>query len=110
MFEARRRTTERGTYAVVRFHSFSSALSITAALDNLKSVLEQLGDTEGLLIDVRGNPGGTAELGEVIVRFFSAQPLTLGGVRFLNSAAALSAPAEKVFFTGLPSCGKLTLK
>ena len=87
MFEARRRTTERGTYAVVRFHSFSSALSITAALDNLKSVLEQLGDTEGLLIDVRGNPGGTAELGEVIVRFFSAQPLTLGGVRFLNSAA-----------------------
>lgn len=75
--------TKSGTFGYIRIFSFDApdiVQFITGFADILKSLPQN-----GLIIDVRSNPGGTIPSGEGIVQLFSDQPILPSPVTFRNT-------------------------
>jgi hypothetical protein len=75
--------TRSGTFGYVRLFSFDFPDS-TAFLRAFADILRQL-PQNGLILDLRGNPGGTIPSGEAIVQLFTDRPVEAAPVVFRNT-------------------------
>lgn len=77
-----------GKFGILRLDSFSpQKLSVSAAILLIKRLLEkELAGTDGLIIDLRNNGGGTISFGESLVQLFTPQNIQPQGFRLQNTA------------------------
>lgn len=82
VFEARPVTTPSGTFGYLRVRTFSANVSaFVTEFIRLISALPQ----NGLIIDVRGNPGGTIMNGELILQLLTPRRIEPEPVQFINT-------------------------
>jgi carboxyl-terminal processing protease len=65
-----------------------------------RAALESLGDIRGLIIDLRGNPGGMHEIGEAIASKFVRERTLFSVFRYRDSTREVSVEPEPPLFTG----------
>jgi carboxyl-terminal processing protease len=119
VFEARRL---RGNVGYIRFNIFVMSL-----MDRLRAAIRQMGDAPGLIIDLRGNPGGVGGMangiagmleqhdgslgvmktrgGELKFAFFSQPGAYAGKVIILMDSG--SASTSEVFAAGMQELGRV---
>jgi carboxyl-terminal processing protease len=69
-----------GNVGYIKFDIFLGNL-----LDQFRAALSQMRDTKGLIIDLRGNPGGVGDLSPAIANLLSSDPGSLGTSQFRYS-------------------------
>lgn len=75
--------------------------------ESMDQVLTALADTEGVILDVRGNPGGSPAFAEIMASHFTDQPVTTGFERFktgpgpndFSDSQITIEPADGVLYT-----------
>ena len=76
-------------YGYLRIFSFEvPPADVPAFVRSVAGVLRSAPEG-GLVIDIRGNPGGNVEAAEALLPLFSATPVKRQGVQFLNTPEAL---------------------
>lgn len=83
VFRAKPVITSHGTYGYVRIFSFNVA-SPDAFFDEFARLLQAL-PRSGLIIDVRGNPGGHIHAAERILQLLTPHPVEPQRAQFINS-------------------------
>jgi hypothetical protein len=86
VFRARSYTTPQGTFGYIRIWKFND-LGERQFLDEFIGILKRL-PQEGLIIDIRGNPGGKINLGEVILQTLTPARIYPETFQFRNTALA----------------------
>ena len=74
-----------GDVGYIRFNVFLGDL-----LARFRAALTELKDTQGLIIDLRGNPGGAGDLAPALADMLSDGPGSLGSLRFRYSTRPYS--------------------
>jgi Peptidase family S41 len=77
--------TPFGEFGYVRIFSFDVP-SATEFVDGFANILRQM-PQDGVIIDVRANPGGMIPAGEGLLGLFTDQPVSFQSVSFRNTAA-----------------------
>lgn len=82
------RSRPGGTYGYLRVYSFTGAddAKYVAAVRDL---LSEEHAVDGLIIDVRGNPGGSIPSAEGLLPLFAPGPVEFEGLQFLNTPEAM---------------------
>jgi carboxyl-terminal processing protease len=89
-FEAKR--LEHGI-GYIRFNAFFPDL-----IPDLLGAIESMADAPGIIIDLRGNPGGHIQAGEALIAQFIQEPAHVGGFRTRDGAVDFVVePAENTF-------------
>ena len=96
VFEARRVTTPGGTFGYLRIRTFSADVSeFTIEFGRLLSALPR----SGLIIDVRGNPGGIIMNGEYILQTLTPRRIEPEPVQFIYSPLNLQICRQNPFLS-----------
>lgn len=76
-----------GVFGYLKLATFmSTGYQADAAFELIRNLLAtELRDTRGLVIDLRGNPGGTIELAEKLPQLFASREVPVQGARLLNT-------------------------
>ena len=83
-------------YGYLRIFSFEvPRAGVPAFLRGIAGILRRAPE-DGLIIDIRGNPGGNVVAAEALLQLFSATPVAHQGIQFLNTPDA-SKLADAVF-------------
>ncbi|HEV7808251.1 MAG TPA: S41 family peptidase [Solirubrobacteraceae bacterium] len=83
-------------YGYLRIYSFEvPRAGVAAFLRRIAAILRDAPE-DGLIIDIRGNPGGNVIAAEGLLQLFSATPVARQGIQFLNTPDA-SKLADAVF-------------
>ena len=94
VFEARPVTTPGGTFGYMRIRTFSADVTeFTIEFTRLISALPR----SGLILDVRGNPGGIIMNGEYILQTLTARRIEPESVQFINSPLNLQICRQNPF-------------
>ena len=82
---------EFGSFGVIQLASFSpEKLSVSASIEIIRRLLiNEFAQTDGLIFDLRGNPGGQISFAEKMVQLFSVNRITPLKFTLKNSAANL---------------------
>jgi hypothetical protein len=83
LFRASAVTTPSGTYGHLRIFTFRMP-SPRAFVDEFVRLLAEL-PQEGLILDVRGNPGGTIQAGELALQALTPRRIVPEPVQFINT-------------------------
>jgi len=77
----------------VRFSAF-----LPPVAERFSQVIDTMGDMRGLIIDIRGNPGGMHEVGEAIVSKLIKEPTLFSVFRYRNETQEVVVqPSEKTY-------------
>lgn len=71
-------------YGYLRLYSFDTE-DPRKYVDNVAELLAHREDLAGVVVDVRGNPGGNIDAAEGLVGLFAAGPVTAQGLHYLNT-------------------------
>lgn len=82
VFEARPVTTPAGTFGYLRIRTF--AADVTSFVNEVIRLISAL-PQNGLIIDIRGNGGGTIMNGELILQLFTPRRIEPSPVQFINT-------------------------
>ena len=94
VFEARPVTTPGGTFGYIRIRTFSANVNdFVGEFTRLISALPR----NGLIIDVRGNPGGIIMNGELILQLLTPRRIDPEPVQFINSPLNLQICRQNPF-------------
>ncbi len=76
-----------GVFGYLKLATFMSrGYQADAAFELIRDLLTtKLKDTRGLVLDLRGNPGGTIELAERLPQLFASRAVPVQGARLLNT-------------------------
>ncbi|HEY7543504.1 MAG TPA: S41 family peptidase, partial [Blastocatellia bacterium] len=91
-FEARR---IEGGIGYIRFNIFTLNLS-----DRILTAIRSMNDAPGLVIDLRGNPGGVGAMASTIAGVLQTQPGSLGAMKLRNSQVDFRIFPRKDAYTG----------
>lgn len=87
------------TYGYLRVYTFSVD-DADAFVADVRSALASMDPTEGLVLDIRGNPGGMIAAAERTLGLFSAEPVRLQPLAFRATESTRElAASERVDFT-----------
>ncbi len=88
IFAARPLETRRGTLGYLRIWSFAHA-DDTAVRDEAQRLVTQLPAT-GLIVDIRGNPGGSIPTAELLLQVLTVRPVTPAHFSLTNTDQTLA--------------------
>ncbi len=91
-FESRRIT---GRFGYIRFNSFHAAL-----LDDILDAIDGMQDAEGIVIDLRGNPGGDFRVRRALVEKLVAEPVRFWTYRGRNGDDVIRVEPHPRPYTG----------